>query len=113
MQVGVFGVCVGGAMRGRVLNSLIRSHALPPLPTRYLVVFRKPSRSPFAFTLPCVQYQGIDIDMTFAELSTPVIPRGFNILDDEILRGVDPGTVLSLNGPRATELIRILVPESK
>ncbi len=59
------------------------------------------------------QYQGIDIDMTFAELATPVIPRTFNILDDEILRGVDPGTVMSLNGPRATELIRILVPETK
>jgi poly(A) polymerase Pap1 len=51
--------------------------------------------------------------MTFAELATPVIPRTFNILDDEILRGVDPGTVMSLNGPRATELIRILVPETK
>ena len=60
-----------------------------------------------------MQYEGVAIDMTFAQMPTPSIPKGFNILDDEVLRGVDSAMVVSLNGPRATELIRILVPENK
>ena len=60
------------------------------------------------------QYEGVAIDMMFAQLPYARIDsKKFNILDDEILRGVEGAMVLSLNGPRATELIRLLVPENK
>jgi hypothetical protein len=58
-----------------------------------------------------LEFRSVPIDMTFAQLPIPIIPKNFNILDDDILRGVDNAMVLSLNGPRATELIRQLVPE--
>lgn len=52
---------------------------------------------------------GINLDMGFARLITPTIPDNFNILDDEILNGLDSSSRTALNGPRVTELIHRLV----
>ena len=52
---------------------------------------------------------GINLDMGFARLITPTIPDNFNILDDDVLNGLDPSSRIALNGPRVTELIHRLV----
>jgi poly(A) polymerase len=36
----------------------------------------------------------------------------FNIYDDQLLRSLDPKTILSLNGARVTDMILSLMPES-
>ena len=56
-------------------------------------------------------YDGVDIDLLFAQLPKTSIPRNLDIGNDEILRGVDEGTLLSLNGPRTTDLIVKSVPK--
>ena len=50
-------------------------------------------------------YEDINIDLQIAILPTNTIPETLNILNDEILIGVDQATEKSLNGPRVTELI--------
>lgn len=55
--------------------------------------------------------RGIDIDMTFAQVPLHTVSDDFNIKDDAVLRGVDYNSMQSLNGPRTTELIRLLVPK--
>ena len=58
-----------------------------------------------------VEMGGIEIDLLFAQLATPTIPKDFDLLNDEILKGVDSPTAKSLNGPRVNELIiKHLVP---
>jgi len=55
-------------------------------------------------------YEGVDFDLLFAKLPRTSVPRNLDLSDDNILRGVDEGTLLSLNGPRVTDLIMKLVP---
>jgi len=55
-------------------------------------------------------YEGVDIDLLFARIPVTQVPRNLDICDDNILQGVDEGTMLSLNGPRTTDLIVGLVP---
>lgn len=52
-------------------------------------------------------WEGINIDLLFARLSTASIPRNFDIDDDRVLSGVDSATEKSLNGPRVTNLIAL------
>ncbi|RQM12000.1 hypothetical protein B5M09_001417, partial [Aphanomyces astaci] len=55
-------------------------------------------------------YEDINIDLQIAILNLSSIPDNINILDDNILRGVDSATEKSLNGPRVTELMINLTP---
>lgn len=50
-------------------------------------------------------YEEINIDLQIAILPRNTIPENLNILDDNILVGVDTATEKSLNGPRVTELM--------
>ncbi len=54
-------------------------------------------------------WEGINIDLLFARLSTPSVPRNFDIDNDLVLSGVDSATEKSLNGPRVTNLIAALM----
>ena len=56
-------------------------------------------------------YDGVDIDLLFAQLPRTSIPVNLDISADDILRGVDEGTGLTLNGPRVTDLLVKLVPD--
>lgn len=63
------------------------------------------------------EYQGVSIDLLFARLGDnnryPKDDKGMlNIMDDNILLGVDPATMTSLNGPRVTNMISELVSQS-
>ncbi|OQS06970.1 Poly(A) polymerase [Thraustotheca clavata] len=55
-------------------------------------------------------YEEINIDLQIAILDRNSIPDNINVLDDQILSGVDPATEKSLNGPRVTELVIKLTP---
>jgi poly(A) polymerase len=57
-------------------------------------------------------FAGVPIDFLFARLSINRVPRNFNIdsiLDDRIMRNLDPETEKSLNGPRVTNMLAKLV----
>jgi poly(A) polymerase len=55
-------------------------------------------------------YDGISIDLLFSSLPLSKVPHDINILDDEILHGLDEASTITLNGPRVTELIFRAVP---
>jgi poly(A) polymerase len=55
--------------------------------------------------------QGVNIDLQFAKIAANSVPALLNVLDDNILQGLDQRDVTALNGPRVTELIVKLVPD--
>jgi poly(A) polymerase len=59
-----------------------------------------------------VTWSGIDLDVLFAGLNQPHVPKEPDeLLDDNLLLDIDYASVLSLNGPRVTELLIKLVPK--
>lgn len=56
-------------------------------------------------------YRGVSIDLLFARLASNAVPKDIDILDDNILIGLDEATEKSLNGPRVTNMIFKLVGE--
>jgi len=54
-------------------------------------------------------WEGINIDLLFAQLNSPSVSSNFDVDDDMVLSGVDSATEKSLNGPRVTNLIAALV----
>ena len=55
-------------------------------------------------------FEDVNIDLLFAQLPLDAVPEDTDVNDDAILRGVDPTTEKSLNGPRVTNRIVELVP---
>lgn len=56
-------------------------------------------------------FRGVSIDLLFARLAQNSVPKDLDILDDNILIGLDEPTEKSLNGPRVTNMIFKLVGE--
>ena len=54
-------------------------------------------------------FRKVNIDLLFARLASNTVPESLDILDDNILIGLDEATEKSLNGPRVTEMIYKLV----
>jgi poly(A) polymerase len=54
-------------------------------------------------------WEGINIDLLFARLSSNAVPSDFDVDNDAVLDGVDSATEKSLNGPRVTNLIASFV----
>lgn len=50
-------------------------------------------------------WEGVNIDLLFARLSTASVPPNFDVDVDSVLDGADFGTEKSLNGPRVTNMI--------
>ena len=59
------------------------------------------------------EFEGVEIDLVFSQVKLATIPPDFKIFDDSILRNMDPKSVLSLNGPRVTDMILNLVPDQE
>eukprot|EP00736_Rhodelphis_marinus_P004647 Rmarinus@m.16806 len=55
-------------------------------------------------------YDGVQIDLLFAKLALPFIPDDLDIMNDDVLRNMDPKSILSMNGVRVTDQILQLVP---
>lgn len=58
-------------------------------------------------------FDGISIDLLFARLSTNIVRKGVDLLDDNILTNIDQATEKTLNGPRVTKMIPLLANRSK
>ena len=52
-----------------------------------------------------VVWNGVELDVLFARVERNAVPELSQILDDNILRGLDRRSVMAINGPRVTELI--------
>jgi len=59
--------------------------------------------------MTCV-FDGIQLDIAYAKLDVFKIPEDLDFLDDACLRGLDPKSVLAMNGCRVTDMILSLVP---
>ena len=57
-------------------------------------------------------FSGVSIDLLFARLASPLVPKDLDILEDSVLQGLDDASVVSLNGPRVTNMIFRLVGEA-
>uniref|UniRef100_A0A4W6DAL5 Poly(A) polymerase n=1 Tax=Lates calcarifer TaxID=8187 RepID=A0A4W6DAL5_LATCA len=57
-----------------------------------------------------LNYEGTEIDLTFAQVALKSIPENLNLLDDKMLQNIDKRCARSLNGYRVTEEILSLVP---
>lgn len=58
-------------------------------------------------------FEGVDFDLLFARLHVTTVQEDHDIDDDAILRQLDDEkTYLSLNGPRTTNMIYRLIPET-
>ncbi|KAG3110219.1 Poly(A) polymerase [Phytophthora idaei] len=56
---------------------------------------------------------GIPVDLLFVSLDLDSVPEDLDMLDDQILRGMDEASVRSCNGVRVTERILQFVPNQK
>ena len=45
-----------------------------------------------------MSFDGIPIDLLFAQLSIPTIPDDLDLLDNSLLRNIDSKCILSING---------------
>lgn len=57
-----------------------------------------------------MDFDGIEIDMLFAQLLLKEIPDSMDLRDDMLLKQLQPKCVRSLNGCRVTDEILRLVP---
>ena len=57
-----------------------------------------------------LEFDGIAIDLLFAQLSMTSIPENLNLLDIAILKNLDDKCIVSLNGSRTTDQILSLIP---
>jgi len=56
-----------------------------------------------------LEFRGVSFDLQFVALPLNVVPKQLNVLDDNVLQGLDQTAARVLNGPRANELIGMLV----
>ncbi|RVD93247.1 poly (A) polymerase type 1 [Tubulinosema ratisbonensis] len=59
------------------------------------------------------EYFNIPIDLTFTSLQINCINEDINLLDNNILKGMDDKCIISVNGNRVTDEILNLVPDTK
>lgn len=57
------------------------------------------------------EYSGISIDLIFASLDIPQVPKDLTLLDTSLLRGLDDAGLRSVNGIRVTDEILELIPQ--
>lgn len=56
-------------------------------------------------------FDGVSIDLIYAQTAFDVLDDRFEIHEDNVMKGVSPSTIRSLNGVRVTDLFLDLVPD--
>lgn len=65
--------------------------------------------------VPLIKFSisGVDVDLLYAQLQINGInSKNFNILDDKILQNLDEKSILSVSGPRVSDKILKLIPDT-
>ncbi|XP_062186031.1 nuclear poly(A) polymerase 4-like [Phragmites australis] len=57
-------------------------------------------------------FRGVQVDLVYASVGLPVVPRDLDLSDRSLLRGLDHATARSLNGVRVADEILRLVPDA-
>ena len=79
------------------LRGCPRVTELNPVPNTYVPVIK-------------FYFDGVDIDLLFAQVALNIIPNDFNIRDDSVLTSIDEASQRSMNGARVNDGILELVP---
>ncbi|KAG8066016.1 hypothetical protein GUJ93_ZPchr0004g39013 [Zizania palustris] len=58
-----------------------------------------------------MRFHGVQVDLIYANVCLPVVPRDLDLRDRKVLCGLDLATVRSLNGIRVADEIMRLVPD--
>ena len=58
-----------------------------------------------------IEFAGISIDLIFARLDIPRVPRDLTLDDKNLLKNIDEKDLRALNGTRVTDEILQLVPK--
>lgn len=86
-----------------VLEKMLRQRAevaeLAPVPDAFVPIIK-------------FKWDSISIDLIFGRLALPRVPMDMELADSSILKGLDEACLKSLNGPRVTDEILRLVPNS-
>ncbi|KAM0896536.1 hypothetical protein ACQ4PT_023123 [Festuca glaucescens] len=59
-----------------------------------------------------MKFRGVPVDLLYASVCLPVVPKDLDLRDRSVLRGMDLATVRSLNGVRVADEIMRLVPDA-
>ncbi|XP_047043773.1 nuclear poly(A) polymerase 4-like [Lolium rigidum] len=59
-----------------------------------------------------MKFRGVPVDLLYASVCLPVVPKDIDLRDRSVLRGMDLATVRSLNGVRVADEIMRLVPDA-
>ena len=59
-----------------------------------------------------LRFRGVQVDLVYASVNLPVVPRDLDLSDRSVLRGLDHVTARSMNGVRVADEILRLVPDA-
>ncbi|XP_066346814.1 nuclear poly(A) polymerase 4-like [Miscanthus floridulus] len=59
-----------------------------------------------------LRFRGVQVDLVYASVNLPVVPRDLDMSDRSVLRGLDHVTARSMNGVRVADEILRLVPDA-
>ncbi|CAM0903118.1 unnamed protein product [Alopecurus aequalis] len=59
-----------------------------------------------------MRFRGVPVDLLYASVCLPVVPKDIDLRDRAVLRGMDLPTVRSLNGVRVADELMRLVPDA-
>jgi poly(A) polymerase len=59
-----------------------------------------------------LRFRGVQVDLVYASVNLPVVPRNLDLSDRHVLRGLDHVTARSMNGVRVADEIVRLVPDA-
>uniref|UniRef100_A0A8I6WT06 polynucleotide adenylyltransferase n=1 Tax=Hordeum vulgare subsp. vulgare TaxID=112509 RepID=A0A8I6WT06_HORVV len=87
------------AVLGGVLAETEAVTELQPVPRAHVPVIK-------------MRFRGVQVDLLYASVSLPVVPRDLDLRDRSVFRGMDLASARSLNGVRVADELLRLVPDA-
>ncbi|KAE8804254.1 Poly(A) polymerase [Hordeum vulgare] len=87
------------AVLGGVLAETEAVTELQPVPRAHVPVIK-------------MRFRGVQVDLLYASVSLPVVPRDLDLSDRSVFRGMDLASARSLNGVRVADELLRLVPDA-